>query len=232
MPADARQHRNGASSESTPTIFDRDADVLVTQEHRPHWAQSGTIVFVTMRLADSIPREVAERWDRERLAFLRQHGVDGDDWKTGRTKLSAQARRLFDKRFDRARETALDACSGRCILRRPSAARMVADAFLHFDGQRYDMGDFVVMPNHAHCLVAFRRGSDMRKQCGEWMRFTARRINPLFRQSGKLWHAEPFDHLVRSQEQLEYLRTYIRANPVKARLNADEFLYRRSAGLF
>jgi type I restriction enzyme R subunit len=44
---------------------------------------------------------------------------------------------------------------------------------------------------------------------------------------GKLWQQEPFDHLVRSIEQYEYLRDYIQKNPAKAKLKAGEYVYRQ-----
>jgi hypothetical protein len=60
--------------------------------------------------------------------------------------LSEKDRADFQKTFNRRREIFLDSSHGRCLLKRPELARMVADSLLHFDGQRYRMGDFVVMP--------------------------------------------------------------------------------------
>ncbi len=90
------------------------------------------------------------------------------------------------------------------------------------------MGDFVVMPNHIHMLVVFREATILLKQCGSWMRFTARKINELLGRAGVLWQDEPFDHLVRSETQLQYLRKYIADNPSKANLPEGKYLYRRS----
>ena len=39
------------------------------------------------------------------------------------------------------------------MVRRPELARIVADALMHFDGERYRMGDFVIMPTHVHLIV-------------------------------------------------------------------------------
>jgi type I restriction enzyme R subunit len=49
-------------------------------------------------------------------------------------------------------------------------------------------------------------------------------------ENGKFWQQEPFDHLVRSLEQYEYLRQYIADNAQKARLKTGEYLYRRYDG--
>jgi len=103
---------------------------------------------------------------------------------------------------------------------------------LFFHGQRYWLGDYVIMPNHIHCLVAFLDNDIVKTQPGSWMRFSAKKINQLLGSNGALWFPEPFDHFVRSENQLEYLRSYIGDNPKKAGLNKGEFTYRRSVGNF
>src|SRR5262249_62033808 len=96
-----------------------------------------------------------------------------------------------------------------------------------FDGQRYCMGDFVVMPNHVHLLAVFPTAAAMKEQCDSWLHYTAFQINRVIGERGKFWQQEPFDHLVRSLEQYEYLRTYIADNPRKAKLHPGEYYYRR-----
>ncbi len=92
------------------------------------------------------------------------------------------------------------------------------------------MGDFVVMPNHVHLLASFASEDSMVEQCDSWLNYSAFRINKSLGRKGKFWQQEPFDHLVRSVEQYEYLRKYIENNGKKARLNEDEFLCRRFEG--
>ncbi|MCA9161286.1 MAG: hypothetical protein KDA72_23310, partial [Planctomycetales bacterium] len=62
-----------------------------------------------------------------------------------------------------------------------------------------------------------------------WLHFTATQINRQTGERGHFWQQEPFDHLVRSPEQYEYLRGYIRDNPKKANLREGEYYYRRLA---
>lgn len=88
------------------------------------------------------------------------------------------------------------------------------------------MGDFVVMPNHVHLLAVFPTAEAMEKQCSSWMHFTAVQINKATGAKGRFWQKEPFDHLVRSPEQYEYLRRYIAENPQKAGLRPGEYLHR------
>ena len=93
------------------------------------------------------------------------------------------------------------------------------DSLLHFDGDRYEMNDYVVMPNHCHLLVAFQGDDVMLKQCESWKRFTANAINKATSREGKFWQQDGFDHLVRSEEQFEHFRRYIAGNPKKANLS-------------
>jgi len=195
---------------------------------RPHWSQPGAVVFITFRTADSIPAEVIERWDREKERWLRQRGKDtGEHWSTIVPTLTARERFDFHKQFNRCREEFLDSCHGRCLLRRPELARIVADSLLHFDGQRYLMGDFVVMPNHVHMLAVFSSPDALKNQCDSWLHDTAFRIHQEIGEKGKFWQQEPFDHLVRSPEQYDYLRQYIADNPYNAGLKPGEYYCRR-----
>ena len=89
------------------------------------------------------------------------------------------------------------------------------------------MGDFIAMPNHVQLLAAFADPDSMRAQFDSGMHFTAVQINKSLGEKGHFWQQEPFDHLVRSVEQYEYLRRYIAEKPVEANLNHREYLYRR-----
>ncbi|HUY89174.1 MAG TPA: transposase [Pirellulales bacterium] len=209
-------------------LFDPKGELQVRELCRPHWSQAGAVVFITFRTHDSVPREVVERWEREKQQWLRNRGwAAGEDWTSIVPKLSEAQRAEFQKHFDRCRETFLDTCHGRCLLRRPELARIVADSLLHFDGERYRMGDFVVMPNHVHLLAAFPTADAMKQQCDSWLHYTAYKIHRTIGEKGKFWQQEPFDHLVRSVEQYEYLRQYVADNPQKASLKSGEYLYRR-----
>ena len=207
-------------------LFDPRQEYFVDERLRPHWSQAGAIVFITFRTADSIPREVLDRWDREKNDWLRRRGLLKDGhWSDVIDEISKVERSEFNKQFNRCREEFLDTCHGKCVLRDPNLAKVVGDSLMHFDEQRYQMGDFVVMPNHVHLLAAFPTPDGMNKQLTSWLHFTAVQINRLVDATGHFWQPEPFDHLVRSLEQFEHLRRYIKDNPEKAKLTRGEFLH-------
>jgi type I restriction enzyme R subunit len=209
-------------------LFDPKQDLLIHERCRPHWSQTGAIVFATFRTADSIPAEVIDRWEREKNDWMQRRGHSiSKHWSQILPTLDDEEQAEFHREFDRTREAFLDTCHGRCLLRRPELAQIVADSLLHFDGKRYRMGDFVVMPNHVHLLAAFGDAEAMERQFDSWLHYTAFRIHQQIGEKGHFWQQEPFDHLVRSVEQYEYLRAYIADNPRKANLKEGEFIYRR-----
>ena len=202
--------------------FDPKQEYAVCERRLPHWSQAGTVSFLTFRLWDSIPQPVLNRWLKERWDWLRQHGVDphAGNWRSEVERLAIAEQRDFHDTVMNRWNDDLDACHGGCILRRSELAKIVSDSFDHFNGDRYELTDYVVMPNHVHVLVAFPDEAALLKQCTSWKHFTATRINKVLGLSGPLWQQDGFDHLVRSPESFDHFRRYIADNPRRANLPA------------
>ena len=83
----------------------------------------------------------------------------------------------------------------------------------HFDGDRYVLGEHVVMPNHVHAIVSPVPGVALSDILHSWKSYSAKRINQMTGRSGRLWQHESFDHIVRNPKQLERISAYIRDNP-------------------
>src|SRR5580704_12289038 len=47
----------------------------------------------------------------------------------------------------------LDAAHGACLLGQPRIADVVRATLHHFDGERYHLGPWVIMPNHVHVVL-------------------------------------------------------------------------------
>ena len=207
-------------------FFDPAGELRVTLGNLPHWFQPEVTYFVTFRTDDSLPAETARLWYARRGDWLQRHGIDPGA--AGRSALlrrlpSAQQREFHDT-FSRRFMAYLDRGCGACVLKRPELARIVGENLRHFDGQRYQLGDFVVMPNHVHLLARLLGPTDLERQCYSWKKYTATRINRALGRRGRFWHEESFDHLVRSAEELEHRRRYIAENPEEARLHEGEYL--------
>lgn len=207
-------------------VHDKEIDTKVTHRDRPHWDQSGALTFVTFRLADSMPKSVLQRWEAEQQQWIRSKGLQSVNIQDvlQRRDVPENIRRQFLKFRKQRWHENLDDCHGCCLLREPLHAGVVADSLLKFEGERYDLERFVIMPNHVHLLVQMRFGWDLREQCEGWLRYTGRQINQRRETSGAFWQSEPFDHIVRSDIQFEYLQKYIADNPRKAHLKPGEFL--------
>ena len=210
-------------------FYDPEAEVDISYRCLPHWEQPGRTYFVTFRTADSIPAPVLKQWKYERNLWLRRHGINplASKWEEQLRRLAKPQQREFQNAFTKKWHALLDDCRGACVLKRPELSAIVGASLRHFDGQRYTLGDFVVMPNHVHLLVMFADVKQLRLQCRSWLKYTAGKINRALDQSGAFWQSEPFDHIVRSQEQFDYFRWYIADNPVRARLRPGEFLHYR-----
>ena len=195
-------------------------------------------MFITFRTADSLPREVVIRMQRELEEWLSNKklpielavstvGVKLSNHEQLLNTLTFTDRKQFRKLADRLFHHALDECHGSCVLKRRELASIVANSILHQDNDAYDLDCFVVMPNHVHAIVQFR-GDNGKSIVGQsWMRYTARLINPKIGESGAFWAPEPFDHIIRSTEQFVYLRNYVASNPFKANLQSGEYLFWR-----
>lgn len=67
---------------------------------------------------------------------------------------------------------------------------------------------FLLMPDHAHALLAFPNAESMRIVVSDWKRYTARQLRIE-------WQRDFFDHRVREGENWQIKADYIRVNPVR-----------------
>ena len=150
----------------------------------PHFDMAGTAQMITYRLADSLPPS--------RLAALRA-GVSPLD-------KAAIVEIVHGE---------LDAGMGDCWLSRPEVARVVEDNFLHFDGERYRLLCWVIMPNHVHLMVELLPGWPLDKLVHGWKSYTANQANRLLGLTGAFWQEDYFDRLIRSEQHFHQAAAYI-----------------------
>lgn len=174
---------------------------LVTIHSRgrlPHWEVDDAVYFITFRLRDALPREIAAS-----LMFERERMLRGVTTVAERVKLDA----AFSIRLDHD----LDQNYGSCLLR--EHGQLVEDALKHFDRARYELHAWCVMPNHVHVMLHVVWGKDVPGILHSWKSYTAHKIG-----RGVIWQREYFDRVVRSPAEFSDTRAYIQANPGKAGL--------------
>ena len=93
------------------------------------------------------------------------------------------------------------------------------DALLHFDGTRYDLLVWCVMPNHVHAIVRPRPGAQLSKILHSWKSFTGNAMNRILARTGAIWQPDSFDRLIRNADELERSIQYVLDNPKAAGLS-------------
>jgi len=176
----------------------------------PHVKREGASYFVTFRLADSLPKDVL-------LEFLRKRAEQLRALEQG--KQTKDTLELIERDYRREVERYLDKGSGACWLRRPDIADLVASALRHFEGERYDLRAWVIMPNHAHAVVWPMPNHLLGDILHSWKRFTSREANKILGRVGQdFWQPESYDHWIRNEDEKARIVRYIVNNPVKSRL--------------
>jgi REP element-mobilizing transposase RayT len=184
----------------------------------PHIQFKGSTLFVTFRLANSIPNAVIQRLLQE--AEIEKNKIDliTSD-KERNQKLYDHQKRTFgrrDKYLDLTKE-------GTHWLSQPEIAQEVDNSILHRDGKVYFLDTFCIMGNHVHCLFTPLKAENqthyplfhiMKSLKG----FTAKKANDILGRKGQFWQHENYDHVIRNFEEMNRIRMYIINNPVKAGL--------------
>ena len=190
---------------ATWEYFDPSTEIDIrTGGDLPHWEQGSVWYFVTFRLADALPQAVVEKIKQERDHWRQVHDINHLT-----PEEIAEYHRLFSGRY----EELLNAGSGSCVLRDPAIAGIVDGALRHFEGQRYELDEYVIMPNHVHVLVKPMARQRLMDILHSWKSFTANQINQRLGRTGQLWQHESYDHIVRHESAMEAIRRYIRENP-------------------
>jgi putative transposase len=185
------RHAGGPAGRRRESSEDPHLFYVFYRRRLPHWQPEGAPVFLTWHLKDSLPlhRYPPPCAPSAGKAFL---------W--------------MDRFLDTAR-------TGPCWLRMPPVAALVVDAiaFGQHELRHYELGAFVVMPNHVHILVLPRvpLATLTRRLKG----YTARQANRILGRTGEaFWQTESYDHWVRSEQEWGRIVRYIESNPVGAGL--------------
>ncbi len=168
----------------------------------PHFNMSGLYQGITYRLADSLPRSVS-------VPSASRSQSDAE---------KAERRKLIEGELNKG--------YGSCILRDKEIAKIVVDAWTYFDGTRYDLVAYVVMPNHVHVLIKTYVRFSVSKVVHSWKSFTAHEINKCMKcgrdarapSTSKVWQNDYFDRFIRDERHFAQAVAYIHENPVKAGL--------------
>jgi hypothetical protein len=171
----------------------------------PHWQQGEVWIFVTWRLADSLPEAVVRKLDERRKDWEAAHPKPWDE----------EEMKTHNRLFTLAFEALLDDAHGSCVMKDPAISEIVEGALRFFDGDRYVLDCYVIMPNHVHVLFHPKGENKLEDIVGSWKRFTALEINRRLGREGPLWQREYWDRLMRGEGHFRWTQRYIAKNPEK-----------------
>jgi 1-hydroxy-2-methyl-2-(E)-butenyl 4-diphosphate synthase len=183
----------------------------------PHWRLNSGTYAITFRLADSLPKVVIEHYREARDLILKKIEILSklDSSRSQIDQLTSLREELRQTELLTI-EIALNQGHGSCLLKDDQNAKLVADTLHHFNGTRYDLLAWCIMPNHVHVLVKLAQNEELEKILHSWKSFTSHEINKRNGTTGSIWQKESYDHLIRDGEDFKNQIDYVLTNPVKA----------------
>ncbi len=188
-----------------------DREIQKHGDNLPHWQQEEAMQFVTFRLGDALPVERVKYWKEQRRLWLLNHPKPWDP----------VAHSEYHRKFTWKLESWLDEGCGSCLLRNSTARNHLSESLMRFQGEKVLHHAWVIMPNHVHLL--FKPLAPLPKLIEAWKSVSARAIG-----HGPIWQRNYRDTLIRDADHFINAVRYIRNNPVKAKLPADEFTHWQS----
>jgi REP element-mobilizing transposase RayT len=167
----------------------------------PHFDQPQLIQFITLRLCDAVPEAIIAKW-KEELSW------------TGKVSARDPRQVVLRKRIEKYE----DAGYGACWLRDKRIAGLVEQTLLQYDGKRYRVIAWCIMPNHVHVVVEMQGKYALSEILHSWKSYIAHEVNKLLNRSGPFWFREYHDRFIRDADHLAAAVKYVETNPVKARL--------------
>jgi len=177
----------------------------------PHWERIDGVYFITFRLVDSLPKAIIDKYFEKKEAIERVA-------KAGNIENHICEKRQEAKLLMDYIDNSLDSGHGKCHLSNAEIANLVAGALRFFDGKRYELFSWCIMPNHVHVVVRIFDANKLASVLHSWKTYTAREANKILGCEGSFWQREYYDHLIRNDDELFRTIIYVLENPIKSNL--------------
>jgi hypothetical protein len=122
----------------------------------PHLEGKNATYFVTFRLADSLPNQILKSFEFE------SNEIVYEAQRQQRRLSQSEIKRINELHSEKI-ENYLDSGAGNCWLKNPLVAEVVVAALKYFDGIRYVLHAWCVMPNHVHEVFSPEGSQDEKK---------------------------------------------------------------------
>ncbi len=168
----------------------------IYRRNLPHIQPVNTTLFLTFRLAGSLPEEVLIRMAEERRMIERTRKEDDE-------KFQSHLGELSRRHFATIESWLHKASIGPTWLADARVADLVVEALHYPDGSHYRLDVYSIMPNHVHAVFVPLAQSSVPKSLSSIMhslkRNTAKRANEILNRSGAFWEHESFDRYIRNR---------------------------------
>lgn len=153
----------------------------------PHYDANGIVQHVVLRTRDSLPSAFYGSISR----------LD-----------PREKRKLIDE--------ALDASTTGKVFEDARCSNVLERQLMHFDGDRYDLLAWCIMPNHVHVVCCCLGETSLGQIVRTWKVQTTVAINHLLGRRGPIFAPDYFDRFMRNGQQTERVIGYVENNPVAA----------------
>jgi putative transposase len=195
-------------------------DKIYYRRNLLHIIPNNAQFFVTFTLDGALPGHVIKRLLDEKEERIR------------RAELTGESKYFIEKIYFAKYDNLLANPNNKIKwLEKDELAKIVADKLNEFDGNKYELICYCIMPNHVHLLIDTmnytpetidNKGTTNEYYLTDVLRLikgsTSRKCNIFLEKNGKFWQAESYDHFVRDRNELQRIISYILQNPVKANL--------------
>ena len=100
---------------------------------------------------------------------------------------------------------------------------IIVSTLKHFEGQRFDLFAFVVMPDHVHVLVKPYQGYLLHELAHSWKSYTVYRLQRDSDRKGRIWQEDYFDRIIRDELEFIEKMQYILNNPLKIQAHTENY---------
>jgi len=184
------------------------------RSHGPHIQLSDAVVFITWRLAFTLPRHLEELYNE-----LKKPDIDNLPNLEGVKRKDINLFNRFCQYDDALGKLNIAGIS----LNKPDIVNITKEALHYYYSKTYELHAYCIMSNHLHILIKPQKDETgcyykVSSIVQKIKSFTAQRINKHLNRQGQLWDRFYFDRIIRDHTDYLNVVQYIVDNPVKAGL--------------
>jgi len=181
----------------------------------PHFQIEDSVLFITYRLAFSLPRNILEVLQEKReLIDKKLIQIKSAERKRERDIYNKFLFKIADEFLDKFNQEPL-------WLKNTKIAKIILDSLLYNNLKYYELHFCMIMPNHVHLVLkplkkTNRQYYSISKIMKEHKSYTAVAANKILKRNGQFWQHESYDHIIRDDDEYYRIKNYVLNNPVKA----------------